>query len=159
LTIKASRILFLALALDILPVWAPLSAQQQGRTKPIKVAFRVVTEGPEGLSFQAGTDLTLAEVNQLHSLIAAELGKLSNHRLVSTDEKDDIVGIAVVAEKVLCGQVTYILVSSALIMSKTDGADLFLTHDVIAEPSLKLAAHAVVGQLLAVELRTNLGLR
>jgi hypothetical protein len=108
---------------------------------------------------QAGKDLSSSELTQLRSLITTELGKLSNHKLVSSDDRDDDLGLLVVAEKLQVGPEGYVLVSSAITIAKADGTDLFVTHDVLAARSLALAAKAVVEQLMSAELRGMLRLR
>jgi hypothetical protein len=154
------RIILLAFALLGLFLSCTLSRErQQGSTKVYKVILRVEAEGPQGLWMQAGKDLSSAELLQLRSMIAAEIGKLSNHKLVSSEDKDDDLGLVVVAEKLQSGRETYFLLSSALTIAKADGTDLFVTHDVVAAASLSLEAKAVVGCLMSVEVRGILGLR
>jgi hypothetical protein len=157
--IKAPQRLCLALVLGVVSSYTPASVQQQGRPKTIKIMLKVESQGPQGLWMQAGKDLSSVELNQLRSLIIAELGKLPNHKLVSSDDKEDAMGLSVVAEKLQCGRETYVLLSSALILAKADGTDLLVTHDAVAESSLALAAKAVVGHLTSAELRGMLGLR
>jgi hypothetical protein len=157
--IRSAQTLWSTVALSMVVCCSTGSAQQQGQPKPIKVVLTVEAQGPEGLWIQAGKDLSPAELKELRSLITARLRKMSNHQLVSSDEKDNVIGLVVVAEKLQCGRETYILLSSALTIGKADGTDLFLTHDVFAQPSLTLAANAAVGQLATIELRGMLGLR
>src|SRR2546426_4643765 len=108
---------------------------------------------------QAGQDLSATELNQLRALLTTEIGKLSNHRLVSADDKDDALGLLVVAEKLQSGHETHFLLSSAVTIAKADGTDLFVTHDVLVHSSLALAAKAVVVSLVSAESHAVLGLR
>jgi len=156
---KVSKPLWLALTLFVVLACTPASAMQKASSKPIKVILKVESQGPGGLWMQVGKDLSPAELAQLRSLITAELGKLSNHKLVSSDDKDDALGLLVVAEKLEVGKETYVVLSSALILAKASGTDLLVTHDVIAQTNLALAAKAVVGQLTSAELRLMVGLR
>lgn len=156
---RVSRPLWLALTLLVVLACTPAGAVQKASPKPIKVILKVESQGPEGLWMQVGKDLSSAELAQLRSLITAELGKLSNHKLVSSDDKDDALGLLVVAEKLEVGKETYVVLSSALTLAKAGGSDLLVTHDVIAQTNLALAAKAVAGQLLGAELRGILGLR
>ena len=121
-----------------------------------KVILKVEGEGTLG---QTAKELSSAELNQLRSLISVGLGKLSNHTLVSSDEKDDAVGLLIAAEKLQCGRETYYLVSSVVTLSKAKGTEEFVTHNVFAEPNLEVAAKAVVAQLAMIELRIGMGLR
>lgn len=133
-----------------------LAHAQRGPAKTIKVILRVEAQGPQGQWTQLGRDLSTAQLDQPRSLIAKKIGGLANHRLVSPDDKDDDIGLAVVAEKLQSGRNTYVVISSALTIAKADKTDLLITHDVIAEASIPLAPHAVVGQLLGSELRALL---
>lgn len=133
-------------------------AAQARPPKSVKVIVVVDSEGPEGLSLQAAQDLSATELNQLRNLIGAEVGKLPGHSLVTADDKDDAVGLAVVAAQVRVGGARFILLSSAITISKTDGRELLFSHDVIPAPTLAGAAKAVAGYLASVELRGTLGL-
>jgi hypothetical protein len=130
---------------------------QQSPPQPVRVIVRVETEGPQGLWMQAGTDLSAAELDNLRKLITAEIAALPGHQLVSSTDKHDDLGIVVVAEKLHRGQDTHFLLSSVLTIAKADGTDLFVSHDVIAAPTIALAAKSVAGYLTSVELRGILG--
>jgi hypothetical protein len=157
--IRSFQTLCLALVLGAISPCALVSAQQQKRpNKPVKVILKVEAQGPGGLWMQAGKDLSSTELNQLRSLIIEGIEKLPNHKLVPLDDKDEDLGLAVVAEKLQCGQDTYILLSSALTIAKANGTDVFVSHDVIASTTLALAANAVVGILASVEFRAFTGL-
>ena len=136
---------------------APVTAQQRDTPKVIKVIVRVDAQGPQGIWTQLGKDLSSAELADLRSTIVKEIGRLPNHQLVSADDKDDVLGLAVVAEKLQSGRNSYVLISSALTIAKADQTDLLFTHDVIAEATIASAAHAVVGELMSTELRALIG--
>jgi hypothetical protein len=150
------KTLLVVLTLNAVVLCTSVNAQRQPPPKAIKVILKVEAQGPEGLWMQLGKDLSPAELNQLRSMIATELGKLPNHKLVSPEDKDDDLGLAVVVEKLQVGPETVFVLSGALTVAKANGTDLLVTHDVIAEPSLALAAKAVVGQLSGAELRSIL---
>jgi hypothetical protein len=79
--------------------------------------------------------------------------------LVPIDDKGGAVDLIVVAEKLQLGRETVFLLSSVLTFAQANGGDdVFMTHDVIAEASLALAARAVVSKLQGLKLRTMLGL-
>ena len=108
---------------------------------------------------QVAKDLAPAELRAFRSLLEQEITKLSNHKLVSADYKDDAFGIAVVVEKLQCGRDAYILTSSALTIASAQGTDLLVTHDVLALPTIAASAHAIAGQLVNIELRHTLDLK
>jgi hypothetical protein len=106
---------------------------------------------------QVAKDLTPAELAQLRSLIIGELAKISNHRVVSADTKEDVLGLLVVAAKLQVGRETCFVLSDVVTIAKANGTDVFVTHDVVAEPDLALSAKAVVGSLVSAELRGVIG--
>jgi hypothetical protein len=132
-------------------------AYQQRPAKPVKLILRVDAQGPEGLWMQVAKDLTPAELTQLRSLIVGELAKISNHRVVSADTKEDVLGLLVVAAKLQVGRETCFVLSNVVTIAKAKGTDVFVTHDVVAEPDLALSAKAVVGSLVSAELRGVIG--
>lgn len=148
----------LCLAFGLSADLRPASVRQRDAPRLTKVILRVEAQGPEGLWTQLGKDLSAAELTDLRSTIAKEISRLPNHKLVSPDDKDDALGLAVVAEKLQSGRNSYVLISSALTIAKADQTDLLFTHDVIAQSSIALAAHAVVGQLVGAELRALTGI-
>jgi hypothetical protein len=142
-----------SLALIVLGT-GPRFAEAQGRTvMPIKVILRVEPEGPEGLSAQAAKDLSASELTELRSLIRTEIDKLPGHVLVSANDPDEAIGVVVVAAKYGAGRATLVLLSSVITIAEADGAELFVSHDVIGAESLPSAAKAVGFYLTSVELR------
>jgi len=124
-------------------------SQQENNLKILKVILKVETED-QGLRLPAEKCLTKAEIGKLRSLIIERLNKLSYIKLVSSEEKDDAIGILVVAEK-LNGGSKFIILSSVLTIAKADGTDLFITQNVFAEPNFAMAAKAVVVQLVSTQ--------
>lgn len=127
-----------------------LHAQQRNTEKQIKVIVKVETED-QGIRLPTEKPLSALETERLRSLIIGGLNKLQNIKVVSPDEKDDAIGILVVAEK-LFNNKEYIILSSTLTLSKANGQEYFITHNVLADPNLKMAAEAVVVQFVSAEL-------
>jgi hypothetical protein len=154
------RVLLVALVtFGAVPYGALAAPEQQANAKPIRVMLQVETEDPvDRLGTQLGTSLSPSEVRQLFSAIKGEL-EYTSHQLVQIDDKGEALDLIVVAEKLQVGRETYFVVSSVVTFARANGGDdVFLTHDVITEPSLALAARVVVSKLLSTELRVTLGL-
>lgn len=129
-----------------------------GQRKVIPIAIKVEAEGMgknQGMFIQVGKDLTSSELNKLESAITAELGKQPDVKIVSLDYSEDCIGIAVVVAKVSVGQTSKFryVASNAIIISKKNRTDEFVTHDVIAEDDLASLAHAVTYLFATARLR------
>ena len=144
-------------------VSTPSRAQQarqpsSEQEKTINVSLAVEPEGPGGLFAQAAEDLTLQEVTNLSSLIAARIQQLKNHKIVPDSERQTHLFLSVVVAKLrLPGGRTWFVASSALSIGTLEGSLGSLTHDVIVERDLQKLASAVAYYLTAVELRGMVG--
>jgi len=140
----------------LLLLWAclsvtPSSAQQVESEKVIKIILKVETED-QGVRLPAEKLLTTAEISQLRRSIIKGLSSLPNVRIVTSDEKDDAIGILVVAEKLNAGR-EYIILSSVLTIAQASGPELFVSHNVFAQINLDMAAKAVVYQFVSAQLQ------
>jgi hypothetical protein len=127
----------------------PTVPQTPPQPKPIiKVMVRVDAQGPQIIGTQHG--LSSAELNQLRTMIDANVRLLYNIEVVP-DYRQAAAALLVAADKVTVGQESIVVLSSVVNISKADGTNIFVNHNVFAVPNLDTAAKAVIGPLAAAE--------
>lgn len=132
-----------------------------GQTKPIPISVKVEAEGGgkgQGMWMQDATDLTPKELKTLESLVVDEVIKQEGIKIVPLDYKDDFIGIVVVAAKLPKGTGWYYIASSVVTVSKKNGIDELLTHDVLAGADLTSLTHSIAYQFASARLRAATGL-
>lgn len=141
----------------VLIVQVPAIAQQVANEKVTKIILKIETED-KGIRLPEEKSLTATEISRLRLSIIKGLSSLPNVKIVTPEEKGDVLGILVVAQKLNAGRNEYIILSSVMTISLASGPDLFVSHNVFVDPNLDVAAEAVVYQLVSARLAMSLGI-
>lgn len=132
------------------------------QTKVISVGIKVEAEGgttSRGLWTQSANDLTPKELKTLEALTVQQIQQQPGITIVPLTYKEDFVGVVVVAAKVAGrNSGVWYVASSVILVSKKNGTDEFVTHDVLAGPDLPSVARSVSAQLAAARIGAALGI-
>ena len=141
---------------------AAIPSLGQTQKKQILVNIKVEAEGGgrgQGMWAQGADDLTPKETKDLTSLLETSVGNEEGIKIVPSNYPEDYIGLVVVAAKVPNGTSgSWYIASSAVVVAAKNGIDELVTHDVIAEMSLKSLARSIQFQFASLRLRSMLGL-
>lgn len=148
--------------LFVLLLAAPVVAQQKGApAKTVPVGVKVESEGggnSQGMWAQSARDLSAVETTNLQKLVIAEFQKQDDIKIVPLTYKNDFIGVVVVAARLPHSGSNWYIASSVITVSKENGKDEFLTHDVFAAPTPLALARLIVYQFATARLNAVLGL-
>ena len=148
-------------ALSLLIAFLGLVCASQESKKPaqIRIAITVESEGPQGLWAQSAEDPAKAELQEPRGSSRWNSQSKKDLTIVTKDDPHDMLGLSIVAEKVgkRPGSGLFV-VSSALVIAKKNGDDIFASHDVIAGSDLDSVAKGVAFYLASAKLRLMTGM-